>query len=106
MSDTAFTRLQDLTELGYVVAHGSGDLMILNHIGDGPRIALGRDGSIQGWGALLWPRHLPYADVIEAKDAALFGVWCFQITQPSHRSRLCHHVSGISNVLFDACDRH
>ena len=106
MSDTAFTRLQDLAELGYVIAHGSGDLMILNHMGDGPRIALDRDGSVQGWGALLWPRHLPYADVIEANDAALFGVWCFQITQPSRRSRLRHRASEISNAVFDTGDHY
>ena len=106
MSDTAFTRLQDLAELGYVISQGSGDLMILNHMGDGPRIVLHRDGSIQGWGALLWARHLPYADVIEARDAALFGVWCFQITQPSRRSRLRHHASGISNAVFDTGDHH
>lgn len=83
MSDTAFTRLQDLAELGYVISHGSGDLLILNHMGDGPRIALGRDGSVQGWGAPLWPQSLLYRDIIDARDAALFGVWCFQITQPS-----------------------
>jgi hypothetical protein len=84
MSETAFTRLTDLLQLGYRVdaERSSGSSISLEHPGSAPNIMLTLDGTITAIGMPLWPPHFPYGFEIPSRDARLFGLWCQRIDEP------------------------